>query len=65
MPDDPKPTSPEPVKPQDWHRIHLWQIQSVRDVVLVVAVIGLLTLGKVLSIITVPLLVALLLAYLV
>jgi predicted PurR-regulated permease PerM len=49
----------------DWHRVHLWQIQAVRDVVLVFSIIGLLTLGKVLSIITVPLMVALLLAYLV
>ena len=55
----------ESTKTKDWHRLHLWQIQSVRDVCLVLLIVGLLSLGKVLSIITVPLLVALLLAYLV
>lgn len=67
MSDDSKPPvqSSEPPKPHEWHRIHLWQIQSVRDVVVVFSIIGLLALGKILSIITVPLMVALLLAYLV
>lgn len=65
MSDDPKPTNPEPVKPTDWHAIHLWQIQSVRDGVLILMVIGLIYLGSVLSVITVPLMVALLLSYLV
>lgn len=48
----------------DWRSTHLWQIQPVRDVLLVLAVFGLLYLGSVLSIVTVPLLLALLLAYL-
>lgn len=48
----------------DWRRTHLWQIQPVRDVLLVFFVFGLLYLGSVLSIVTVPLLLALLLAYL-
>jgi predicted PurR-regulated permease PerM len=68
MSDDSKPTIPPAAgaeKPRDWHAVHLWQIQSVRDGVLILLVIGLIYLGKVLSIITVPLLVALLLAYLV
>jgi predicted PurR-regulated permease PerM len=65
MSDDSQPTSPELEKPQEWHRLHLWQIQGVRDVCLVFLIIGLLSLGKILSIITVPLMVALLLAYLV
>lgn len=65
MSDDPKPTIPEPVKPKDWHAIHLWQIQSVRDGLLILLVIGMIYLGGVLSIITVPLMVALLLSYLV
>ena len=65
MSDDSKPTIPEPVTPKDWHAIHLWQIQSVRDGVLILMAIGLIYLGSVLSIITVPLMVALLLSYLV
>jgi predicted PurR-regulated permease PerM len=65
MSDDPKPTMPEPVTPKDWHAIHLWQIQSVRDGMLILLVIGMIYLGGVLSIITVPLMVALLLSYLV
>ena len=44
-------------------RIHLWQIQSVRDVLLIGAAYGLLYLGYVLQSITVPMLVALGLAY--
>lgn len=64
MDPDQKPPAPNDPRPT-WQRVHLWQIQAVRDVVLVFAVLGLLALGKVLSIITVPLMVALLLAYLV
>ncbi|HEX3135870.1 MAG TPA: AI-2E family transporter [Planctomycetota bacterium] len=67
MSDDPKPTTSDAAaeKPRDWHSVHLWQIQSVRDGVLILLAIGLIYLGNVLSIITVPLMVALLLAYLV
>lgn len=48
----------------EWHRLHLWQIQPVRDGLLIAALIGLVILGYRLSIVTVPLLLALLLAYL-
>lgn len=48
----------------DWHTQRLWQIQPVRDVLLLVLGLGLLYLGYVLSAVTVPLLLALLLAYL-
>ncbi|MEE8459384.1 MAG: AI-2E family transporter, partial [Phycisphaerales bacterium] len=44
--------------------LHLWQIQAVRDVLLVASVAGLVWLGYALRAVTVPLLVALLLAYL-
>jgi predicted PurR-regulated permease PerM len=44
--------------------LHLWQIQPLRDVMIVVAILGLLWLGYRLSIVTVPILLALLLAYL-
>ena len=65
MNDDSKPTIPTAEKPRDWHAVHLWQIQSIRDGLLILLIVGLIYLGDVLSIITVPLLVALMLAYLV
>jgi predicted PurR-regulated permease PerM len=45
-------------------RLHLWQIQAVRDVLVAAAVVGLIWIGYALRAVTVPLLVALLLAYL-
>ncbi len=47
-----------------WRDLHLWQIQPVRDVLLASAVVGLFWLGNRISVVTVPLLVAVLLAYL-
>jgi len=47
-----------------WSTLHLWQIQPVRDVLLFLAVLALLMLGQKISLVTVPLLLALLLAYL-
>lgn len=47
-----------------WHALHLWQIQPLRDALLIAAILGILYLGYVLSAVTVPLLLALLLAYL-
>lgn len=47
-----------------WRRLHLWQIQPLRDILLIAAVFGLLYLGYKISLVTVPLLLALLLAYL-
>lgn len=44
--------------------LHLWQVQAVRDLLLVAAVVGVFWAGYVLRAVTVPLLVALLLAYL-
>ncbi len=57
---DPKPAP----KPTDWRTLHLWQIQPVRDGLIILAALGLLWLGKMLSVVTVPMLLALLLAYL-
>lgn len=54
-PDDRKPIE----------RRHLWEFQAVRDALLISMVVGLVWLGYLLSIVTVPLLVALGLAYLV
>lgn len=48
----------------DWQALHLWQIQPVRDVLLVLAIFGVLYFGYLISVVTVPLLLALLLAYL-
>jgi len=48
----------------DWKDRHLWQIQPVRDVLLVFTLFALVSLGSVLSLLTVPLLLALLFAYL-
>ncbi|MHC5112822.1 MAG: AI-2E family transporter [Planctomycetota bacterium] len=45
-------------------RLHVWQIQAVRDVLFVAAVVGVFWVGHALRAVTVPLLVALLLAYL-
>jgi predicted PurR-regulated permease PerM len=59
-------TTPDPSDESgsDWRRLHLWQIQPLRDVLLLAAIFGILYLGQVLSLLTVPLLLAMLLAYL-
>lgn len=48
----------------EWRTVHFWQVQPIRDVMLIALVLGLLYLGYVLSVVTVPLLLAVLLAYL-
>ncbi len=48
----------------DWRHVHLWQIQPVRDVLVVLAIVGIFYLGYVLRVVTVPILLALMLAYL-
>ena len=62
MESNPKPTSDE--EPVDASKLHIWQIQAVRDVLLVATVLAILWLGYAMSAITVPLLLALGLAYL-
>ncbi len=47
-----------------WRDLHLWQIQPVRDVLVGLAIVGLFLLGDATSVVTVPLLLAILLAYL-
>ncbi len=49
---------------ETWRDLHLWQIQPVRDVIVVVGVIALFWLGSKLSVVTVPLLLAVMFAYL-
>lgn len=48
----------------DWKSMRLWQIQPVRDVLIVGLIVGLVYLGYLASVVTVPILLALLLAYL-
>ena len=48
----------------DWRALHIWQIQPVRDVLLLVAILAVVYLGYVLSVVTVPMLLAMALAYL-
>lgn len=50
--------------PLDWKTMRLWQIQPVRDVLIVLLIVGIVYLGYLASIVTVPILLALLLAYL-
>lgn len=59
MPDEPQPSDP------DWTRRHLWHIQPVRDLLLVGIVLAIVWAGYALRYITIPLIVALGLAYLV
>lgn len=60
MTDEQRPDDRKPIE-----RLHLWEFQALRDGAVIAAVVGLLWLGYLLSIVTVPLLVALGLAYLV
>ncbi|MBX3363820.1 MAG: AI-2E family transporter [Phycisphaeraceae bacterium] len=55
---------PEQKPPTSWRDLHLWQIQPIRDVLVVLAIVLLLRLGYMLSLVTVPILLAILFAYL-
>lgn len=60
-------STPDPrvrVTPPEWARLHVWQIQPVRDLLIIALLLGIVWLGYRLSIVTVPMLLALLLAYL-
>ncbi|MEZ6233067.1 MAG: AI-2E family transporter [Phycisphaerales bacterium] len=48
----------------DWWGLHLWQIQPIRDVLLIAGVVLLVQMGYALRIVTIPILVAMLVAYL-
>jgi len=56
----PPPSDPK----RSWAGLHLWQIQFVRDAILIALVVGLVMLGYKLSTVTVPMLLAVALAYL-
>ncbi len=59
-----EPGTPHADGGTDWRSLHLWQIQPLRDVLVIAVVLGVLYLGYLVSIVTVPLLLATLLAYL-
>jgi predicted PurR-regulated permease PerM len=56
-------TQAAPSRPP-WATLHLWQIQPLRDILVVLVVLGMLWLGQKISVVTVPVLLAILLAYL-
>ena len=60
----PKNASQDGGGPPPWMTRHLWQIQPVRDVLVLAGIFGVLYLGHRLSIVTVPLLLGLTFAYL-
>lgn len=49
---------------RDWWGLHLWQLQPVRDIFVLLAIAGLIWAGYVASVVTIPLLLGLTLAYL-
>lgn len=59
-------TEPDPAATTrpTWFKLHLWQMQPVRDVLLGLGILGLFWVGQKTSVVTVPLLLAILLAYL-
>ncbi len=48
----------------DWMRLRLWQIQPLRDTMVILGVLGVLYVGYMLRVVTIPLLLAIALAYL-
>lgn len=63
-PSDPDTATPVNDTRPAWSKLHLWQMQPIRDVLLGLGVVALFWLGQKTSIVTVPLLLAILLAYL-
>lgn len=58
------PSNAPPKSAPAWAKLHLWQMQPVRDVLLGLSVFALIWVGQKTSVVTVPLLLAILLAYL-
>jgi len=58
-----KPDAPDQGRPA-WYSRHLWQIQPIRDILVILAIIGIVMLGYKMRVVTVPLLLAMILAYL-
>lgn len=67
MPESPDPKHVKPATGENaatWHRLHLWQMQPVRDVLVFLSIAAVLYAGYVARVVTVPVLLALALAYL-
>ncbi len=64
QPSGDEPSSDAGQSQEDWSSLHIWQIQAVRDLLVVAAGVGIVAIGYALRTVTVPLLIALLLAYL-
>lgn len=65
MQPSPSPTNSSPPHPlPDWARVHLIHIQWVRDLLVIAMIVGIIYLGYLLKVVTIPILLALLLAYL-
>tara|TARA_E500000318_G_scaffold5598_2_gene5733 strand:- start:36997 stop:38280 length:1284 start_codon:yes stop_codon:yes gene_type:complete len=66
MPDEPHTNAPQQQDREApvWSRMHLWQMQPIRDVLLGLGIFALIIIGQKTSVVTVPLLLAILLAYL-
>jgi len=60
----PNTPDPQPKHRPTWATLHLWQIQPIRDLLLLAAIFAIISLGYRLSLVTVPLLLAILFAYL-
>jgi len=58
------PNQPDHTNKPAWAGLHLWQMQPVRDVLLGLGIFALIIIGQKTSVVTVPLLLAILLAYL-
>jgi len=58
--------TPNPDQPTrtNWAKLHLWQMQPVRDVLLLLGLVLLFIVGQKISVVTVPLILAIMLAYL-
>jgi len=60
---NPEPTNDSPIR-TNWAKLHLWQMQPVRDVLLALGLILIFIIGQKISVVTVPLILAIMLAYL-
>jgi len=61
---NPRTNGSENPGPKSWFALHLWQIQFVRDAILIALVVGAVMLGYTLRTVTIPMLLAVALAYL-
>jgi predicted PurR-regulated permease PerM len=64
MSDEQQNTADPSTQPTVWSKLHLWQMQPIRDVLLGLGIFALFVIGQKTSVVTVPLLLAILLAYL-